>query len=82
MNKGRADQVLKLVKDQQQALIDLLQRMVVAESPSSEPEGHLMIRTVLTEALQSVGLEVSELGRNGGGNHIYARPMHRRKHIP
>lgn len=82
MNKGRADQVLKLVKDQQQALIDLLQRMVVAESPSSEPEGHLMMRTVLTEALQSVGLDVSELGRNGGGNHIYARPAQRRKHIP
>lgn len=77
MSAACADQVLSLVLEQQQEMVELLQRMVAAESPSSDPEAHRLVRTVLTDALQSAGLMVREFG---DGNHIYARPLKRKKH--
>lgn len=82
MNTRHADQVLQYVKGQQQALLDLLQRMVAAETPSSQPEAHRLMRGILTGALESVGFKVWSISHNSIAEHIYARPASRSKHRP
>ena len=82
MNTERANQVLNHVRDQQQVLVDTLRQMVDAESPSSHPQSHRLMRTILTGELKSLGYRVTELGQVGGARHIYARPAIRKKHAP
>jgi glutamate carboxypeptidase len=82
MNLRRAEGVLSFVQGQQQALIDLLQHMVEAESPSSHPESHRLMRTILRQALESIGFKVIPLRRDGRVTHLYARPQKRRKFQP
>jgi len=82
MNARHADRLLKYVQGQQQALVDLLQHMVEAESPSSQPEAHPLMRTILANELDFLGFKVFPLRRNGGGEHLYARPANRKKCSP
>ena len=82
MNTERADQVLIHVRGQQQVLIDTLRHMVDAESPSSHPQTHRLMRTILARELESVGFRVIEVGQAGGARHIYARPAIREKSVP
>ena len=82
MNTARANQVLNHVRGQQQVLIDSLRRMVDAESPSSHPQSHRLMHTILTGELESLGYRVTKLGQVGGARHIYARPAARKKHAP
>jgi glutamate carboxypeptidase len=82
MNAGQAGQILNHIRDQQQTLIALLRHMVEAESPSSRPEAHRLILSVLTGALRDLGFKVSQLSGNGGHKHLYARPARRSKDRP
>ncbi len=58
MGAAYTDQVVSHVRNQRQALIQLLQRMVNAESPSSQPGSHRLIRSVLKDALSSIDYKV------------------------
>jgi glutamate carboxypeptidase len=82
MSAGQADQILSYVRDQQQALIDLLQHLVEAESPSSRPEAHRLILSVLSGAFESLDFKVSTVRGNTTRNHFYARPLTRSKGRP
>ncbi len=73
MTTGYADQVFGHVRNQQQPLIELLQHMVNAESPSSHPGSHRLMRSVLKDALSSIDYKVFTTGANGSHKHIYAR---------
>ncbi len=79
MTAGYAAQVFGHVRSQQQALIQLLQRMVDAESPSSEPRSHQLMISILREALSSIDFRVCTTGANGSYKHIYARRNKRSK---
>jgi glutamate carboxypeptidase len=79
MGAGYADQVVSHVRNQQQALVQLLQRMVNAESPSSHPGSHRLIRSVLKDALSSIGYKVYSTVADGSYKHIYARRKNRSK---
>ena len=79
MGAGYADQVVSHVRNQQQPLIQLLQRMVNAESPSSQPGSHRLIRSVLKDALSSIDYKVSTTVADGSHKHIYARRKNRSK---
>ena len=79
MGAGYADQVVSHVRNQQQPLIQLLQRMVNAESPSSQPGSHRLIRSVLKDALSSIDYKVCTTVANGSHKHIYARRSNRSK---
>ena len=79
MNGSCADQVLNCVQDQRQPLLELLQHMVEAESPSSQPDSHRLMRATLTSALESVDFKVVPLRQFNNCSHIYARPKSRRK---
>jgi len=78
----QADRLLKYVWGQRQAMLDLLQHMVEAESPSSSPETRPLMHGIFSNALESVGFKTFPLRRNGGGTHIYARPASRKKGLP
>jgi len=58
-------------------MIELMQRMVDAESPSSEPDSHRLMRSILSEALSAIDFKVSTTGLNGAHRHIYARRNNR-----
>ena len=79
MGAGYADQVVSHVRNQQQPLIQLLQRMVNAESPSSQPGSHRLIRSVLKDALSSIDYKVCTTVADGSHKHIYARRKNRSK---
>ncbi len=82
MNNMHADQILKHIQGQRQVLVDTLRHMVDAESPSSHPQSHRLMRTILTSELESLGFRVFQLGQVGSARHIYARPAVRNKNVP
>ncbi len=77
-----ADKILSHIQSQQQALIELMQRMVDAESPSSVPGEHRLIISVINEALTSLDYKVVITGTDGAHKHIYARRKNRMKKQP
>lgn len=79
MSAGDSGRILDHVRGQRERLIDLLRRMVEAESPSSDPESHRQIYAVVASALESVDFEVRQLGLDGAARHLYAHPTHRNK---
>jgi glutamate carboxypeptidase len=56
--------------------------MVDAESPSSHPESHRLIISVLEDALMSLGLRARTLRGNGKHHHVFARRNERRRGAP
>lgn len=74
-----ADQVKDLILGQKDALVELLRRLVEAESPSAHPECHDSVRRIISGALMDVGYAVREPGVHGGVRHIFARPAERRR---
>jgi len=72
-----ADQVANHVRQQQRSMIEFMRRMVDAESPSSEPDAHRLIISILSEALSSINFKVCTTGLNGAHQHIYARRNNR-----
>jgi glutamate carboxypeptidase len=77
-----ATRVLEHVKAQQDELIDLLQHMVDAESPSATPDSHQLIISVLSEALMSLGFTIRTPHTKKAHRHIFARRSDRRRGIP
>jgi glutamate carboxypeptidase len=77
MTADYADQVASHVMNQQQALIELLRRMVNAESPSSQPGSHRLMHSILRAELSSLGFKVTTIRPDGSHRHIYARRNNR-----
>jgi len=79
MANGTANRVLEHVRSQEQSLTELLRHLVDAESPSSHPDSHRLIISVLEEALIGLGFRVRTLHGNGIYHHVYARRQERRR---
>jgi len=74
MAGGHADQVSNFVQDHRVDLVDLLKKLVEAESPSSRPDSHTWIRSILAGELYALKYKVVPLRGRTTGRHIYARP--------
>jgi glutamate carboxypeptidase len=74
-----AKPIREYIAGQQEHLIELLQKMVEAESPSSNPESHRPIHAVIAGELQALDYKIMTLGRFEAGSHLYARPRIRKK---
>jgi glutamate carboxypeptidase len=74
-----ADQIVSHIQGQQQELVQFMQHMVDAESPSSDPAAHRLIISIISEALLSLDYKVVMAGVNGTHKHIYARRSRRRR---
>lgn len=77
MTPELANRVLKHILSYEGLLISLLQDLVMAESPSSDPEVHERARHVFMSALIELGYHVAETGPAEGPRHVYARPENR-----
>ena len=82
MAGDQADRILNYVQDQRIELVELLRNMVQAESPSSYPDSHGRIGTILTEQLRALDFKVVPLGGGSTGRHIYARPEPKTRGAP
>lgn len=82
MAGGHADQILNYVHDQRAGFVELLETLVEAESPSTYPESHYRIRTILAAQLHALKFKVVALGGRTTGRHIYARPQRKASGVP
>ena len=55
-------------------LVGFLERLALAESPSTEPGAQNEVLDILSEALIEIGYAVCRLPGRWSGGHIYARP--------
>jgi glutamate carboxypeptidase len=77
MTGAVVEQVKDFILGQKDALVELLQDLVEAESPSAHPESHDSVRRILSAALMDVVYAIREPGIQGGVRHIFARPAKR-----
>jgi len=82
MASGDAVRILEYLKGQRADFAELLQHMVAAESPSSVPQAHRLMVSVLTDALLSVGFTIRTPRARDLHRHIYARRHERRRSSP
>src|SRR5829696_6088336 len=73
-----AQEVLGCLREQRQVLVGFLERLALAESPSTAPGAQNELLDILTEALIEIGYTVWRLPGRWSGGHIYARPEGRR----
>ena len=74
-----AEKLLAYIRSQESQLVDVLGRMVAAESPSAHPETHDAVRLAIGSALHDLDFETRFVGSGSNCRHIYARPRSRRR---
>jgi glutamate carboxypeptidase len=77
-----ANRVLDFVRSHEADVIELLRHMVDAESPSTSPDSHQLIISVLSQALAELGFSIRTLHTGKIHRHIYARRKLRDKSLP
>ncbi len=82
MAGDQADRILNYVQDQRIELVELLRNLVEAESPSSYPDSHLWIGSILAAQFHALDFKVVPLGGKFTGRHIYARPEPKTRGTP
>lgn len=79
MTGNVASALKRYVHEREDLLIDVMRRLVEAESPSAHPAIHDATRLVLAAALHELDFMVREAGVPGGPRHVYARPAARQR---
>jgi glutamate carboxypeptidase len=77
-----ANELLAFVKRHESAMVDLLGHMVDAESPSTSPDSHQLVISVITGALNELGFRIRTLHTGKKHRHIYARREERNRSLP
>jgi glutamate carboxypeptidase len=82
MTDPEAKRVLDHVRGERQAMVDLLRRLALAESPSDDPAAVARALDLLAAELEGAGLAVHRFrGRTSGGT-LYARPRAKARELP
>ena len=74
--------ILAAIQEQRGPLIDFLGRLVMAESPSSNPASQIAVRQLLADELAELDYRTLLLPGTRSGGHLYARPAARRRDQP
>ena len=69
--------ILEHLRDQRQYMIGLLEKLALAESPSSDPVSQQQIRRLLSGELEQLGFETRLLPGRSSGGQVYSRPRER-----
>ena len=69
--------VLDWLQRRQEEMAALLERLVIAESPSLTPGSERAALTILAAELDEAGFATRRLGGHATGEHLFARPRHR-----
>jgi glutamate carboxypeptidase len=76
------DRVLGYLREQRQPMVDLLQQLALAESPSDDPAAAGRALTILTAELGRAGLHVRRLRGRASAGMLYARPRGKGRGLP
>ena len=74
-----ASPLMEHLQARRPAMVSLLERLVARESPSDQPQSLAEASSLLADALQERGFEVRYVHDSGGGRHMMARPLQRRR---
>jgi glutamate carboxypeptidase len=74
MDEDRARRILDTLRGREDAMVALLERLVLAESPSGEPAAQAAAFGILAEAFGDLGYEVTRIAGSGSGDHLRAAP--------
>lgn len=77
-----ADQILAYLRGQQAAMVDLLRRLALAESPSLEPAAQQPVFGLLAAELAALDYRVQRVPGRLTGGVLYARPRNRPRGAP
>lgn len=69
----KAQEILHYLQGQREAMLDLLSRLVLAESPSTRPEAQAVPLTLLWEELTQIGFAVRLIPGRKSGGHLLAQ---------
>lgn len=69
-----AAQIRQFMEQHRLEMVDFLAALVLAESPSSEPDSQAGVQTLLREAFSRLDYEVTHLPGQQTGGHLLARP--------
>ncbi|MDJ0654725.1 MAG: M20 family metallopeptidase [Xanthomonadales bacterium] len=81
MDRALGHRIIDFLDDQRQDMLDLLEALVMAESPSSRPDTQWQVHRLLGNALKQEGLSATALEVDGKP-HLYARPEQRTRGTP
>jgi glutamate carboxypeptidase len=82
MRGGQGPELLTWLRGREQEMVELLERLVLAESPSQDPAAQRAPFSILAEELDRVGFAVRRIPGFDTGDHLYARPRARRRGAP
>jgi glutamate carboxypeptidase len=77
IDTSSAHELLSRLRDDHEHLIQLLVRMVEAESPSTDAESQRAVQGILTEELENLGFDVQLTEGKQTGGYLVARPLGR-----
>ena len=78
----KARELLGYLREQQRALVEFLERLALAESPSARLERQGEVLSLLSGVLVEVGYVVRPIPGRLSGGHLYARPRKREPEGP
>ena len=76
---GAAGAILEYLSRQRDAMVGFLERLTLAESPSSEPQSQRAARALLADAFTELGYKPLMLPGSESGGQLYARPADRER---
>jgi glutamate carboxypeptidase len=79
MTDHESRRILSYLQDRRQDMVDLLQRLALAESPSDNPAAVAQVLAMLTSELEQGGLSVRRFPGRGSAGTLFARPRERRE---
>ncbi|HYA10001.1 MAG TPA: M20/M25/M40 family metallo-hydrolase, partial [Gaiellaceae bacterium] len=82
MTAATAPELLHWLDDRRPQMIELLERLVRAESPTVEPRAQEGPFRILAAELERIDYLVRPVRDGTVGDHLYARPLQRRRGVP
>ena len=76
MDRAQAQKILEFISSKQDEMIFLLERLVQAESPSTDPDSQAKILSILLEELQQLDYDVRHIPGELTGGHLVGRLDH------
>ena len=77
MRDQEIDQILGYLEGRRRAMVDLLQRLALAESPSDDRAAVATVLAMLASELEECGMTVRRYRGRASGGMLFARPRER-----
>ncbi len=82
MKSAKVNRISKYIQSQQTAMLEVLERLVLTETPTVVPESQQEILEYLSEQLEALDMHVFQMPGKVSGGYLIAKPKDRIKHHP